>query len=57
MKWLCQFLNIPAGKQISWGESVSTFRVLSLIVAAFTEAALQIRELFSIRPLFSALTI
>lgn len=30
---------------------------VSLIVAAFTEAALQIRELFSIRPLFSVLTI
>lgn len=37
--------------------SVCTQSFESLIVTAFTEAALQIRELFSIRSLFSALTI
>lgn len=36
--------------------SVCTQSSVPLIVAAFTEAALQIRELFSIRPLFSVLT-
>lgn len=37
--------------------SVYTQSFEPLVVTAFTEAALQIRELFSIRPLFSALTI
>ena len=37
--------------------SVYTQSFESLVVTAFTEAALQIRELFSIRPLFSALAI